>query len=253
MIIESIHSYRQLDIDFVNLGSFQFAQNSLKDKAQRAMFIEKQPGTSPNSNLSTKLFASLVVPIIRYCSEIWCPFFFLKFSKDNLLKLSEDLLIENVQTKFCKYILGVHRKSTNIAVKSELGRFPLAIDLLHYSVKYQLALCKYDTNTFADQSLLECYKLTSQGKNNWLKPIKLIIENLGFGETWNNFGSLNPMHTNRIVKSSLVSLYENKWLDNIGKNTGKLRTYFKFKTKFELENYISTTKKKDFYRKKSTW
>jgi hypothetical protein len=49
--------------------------------------------------------------------------------------LSEDriysnLIGEKLHTKFCKYILGVHKKITNFAVLSELGRFPLYYDII---------------------------------------------------------------------------------------------------------------------------
>ena len=32
---------------------------------------------------------------------------------------------EKLHIKFCKRVLGVHQKSTNFAVLSELGRFPI--------------------------------------------------------------------------------------------------------------------------------
>ena len=37
---------------------------------------------------------------------------------------------EKLRLKFCKFLLGVHKKSTNLAVQSELGRFPLHFDIL---------------------------------------------------------------------------------------------------------------------------
>ena len=36
---------------------------------------------------------------------------------------------EKLHIKFCKRVLGVHQKSTNFAVLSELGRFPI-----HYQI-----------------------------------------------------------------------------------------------------------------------
>ena len=39
------------------------------------------------------------------------------------------MIIESTFVKFCKHILGVHRKATNIAVLiSELGVYPLKLD-----------------------------------------------------------------------------------------------------------------------------
>ena len=39
--------------------------------------------------------------------------------------MREDNIIESAFVKLCKHILGVHRKTTNIAVLNELGVFPL--------------------------------------------------------------------------------------------------------------------------------
>jgi hypothetical protein len=37
---------------------------------------------------------------------------------------------EKIHLKFCKFILGVHKRTTNIAVLSELGRFPLYFNII---------------------------------------------------------------------------------------------------------------------------
>ena len=41
--------------------------------------------------------------------------------KNKMFKLTNE--IEKFHLKFCKQILGVHSKSTNVAVYAELGRF----------------------------------------------------------------------------------------------------------------------------------
>jgi hypothetical protein len=74
-------------------------------------------------------------PILLYGCEIWGTFntFSAKFrhvvqnlSFDQIYcKQKAELLHQNC----CKYILGVHKKSTNFAVLSELGRFPLLMSL----------------------------------------------------------------------------------------------------------------------------
>ena len=38
--------------------------------------------------------------------------------------------------KFCKIFLGVHSKASNLAVYSELGRYPLVIDQVIQCLKY---------------------------------------------------------------------------------------------------------------------
>jgi hypothetical protein len=53
--------------------------------------------------------------------------------------------------KFLKYILGVHTKTTNIAVLSELGRFPLYYNIIKAMLKYYYRLEK-SQSTFPQDS-----------------------------------------------------------------------------------------------------
>ena len=41
-----------------------------------------------------------------------------------------NLMCEKLHIKFGKFILGVHRKTTNQAVLSEIGRFPIYFDII---------------------------------------------------------------------------------------------------------------------------
>ena len=57
-------------------------------------------------------------PIMLFSSEIWG------------YELKPDTnAIESLFNKFCKYILGVHRNTTNLAIQGELGTFPVLIDV----------------------------------------------------------------------------------------------------------------------------
>jgi hypothetical protein len=55
--------------------------------------------------------------------------------------------------KFVKYILGVNRKTTNIAVMSELGRYPIYFSVILAMLKY----CLYNNHFFS-------YNWTNQQK-----------------------------------------------------------------------------------------
>ena len=45
-------------------------------------------------------------------------------------------MCEKMHIKFCKSLLGIHRTSTNFAVLSELGRFPIHFDILKAMLSY---------------------------------------------------------------------------------------------------------------------
>jgi hypothetical protein len=61
--------------------------------------------------------------------------------------------IERFHLKFCKRILGVHSKTTNIAIYAELGRIPLIAQISLHIVKYWLHIkdASFD-KTLADEA-----------------------------------------------------------------------------------------------------
>ena len=61
-----------------------------------------------NNKLLLKLFDCLISPILTYGSEIWICHFNIK---DSVLDKSP---FEKLHNKFCKYLLGVHRRSSNL-------------------------------------------------------------------------------------------------------------------------------------------
>ena len=70
----------------------------------------------------------MIRPILCYGSEIWSAFDGNKkiFQNiDGIPKFLDSLDIENVYVKFCKFLIGVNKRAVNLAVKGELGRFPV--------------------------------------------------------------------------------------------------------------------------------
>ena len=61
---------------------------------------------------------------------------------------------EKVHTKFCEFLIGANKYSSNIASKSESGRHPFAITAILHNIKYWLNLHEQQNmNTFAFESL----------------------------------------------------------------------------------------------------
>ena len=58
----------------------------------------------------------------------------------NVQEFSMNSDIETLHIKFCKRILGVHSKSTNLAVIAELGRYPMIIQISTLVIKYWLKM-----------------------------------------------------------------------------------------------------------------
>ena len=80
-----------------------------------------------------KLFNACVQPILLYCSEVWSLFTVIKGNVN--VELKYDSFIPNkVQMKYAKYMLGVHKSATNIAVLAELGLYHFQLQHLNHVI-----------------------------------------------------------------------------------------------------------------------
>ena len=145
--IQITQRYCYLGIVFTASGLFTEAVKSLTEKASKTFYMLRQLNTRDNIKVTFKLFDSLVSPILYYGCEIWAPFLAKKLNNDNFQSLCDTSPIENLNVKLCKHILSVGRKSTNLAVKGELGRFPILLKALQHAVKFWHRLNTLDTNT----------------------------------------------------------------------------------------------------------
>ena len=151
--IEIVQSYRYLGTIISSNGTFTLAREELKNKGLKALFSmwrSISPGKIPPLTLATKLFDSLVKPILIYNSDVWCseiPATMQRHIVKGKLREHEDKYInespfEKVHVKFCKMILGVKKHTSNIACRAEMGRFPLHLEMYVSMIKYWLRLNK---------------------------------------------------------------------------------------------------------------
>ena len=252
--IETVKTYRYLGIDFTASGSFSMATNLLKDKALKALFTLKQSNIKGNIKLSFKFFNSLILPILSYCSEIWSPFHMKNINKSNLMKTLDNNPLENIHLKFFKYLLGVHRKSCNAAVRGELGSFPIAINFLTQSLKYWSRLTMIKSNSLIYHTYAECLTLHRNKNNNWISHIHTLLTYLKLDNFWKNQQVPNAKQFIRQVNKITYEEYKQEWKISISNNpeNNKLQTYAKFKTNFEMENYLihlNSSQKKTMFTK----
>ena len=55
---------------------------------------------------------------------------------------------EKLSTKYYKYILGVHKRATNLAVIGDLGRTPYYIDIICGIIKFMKELKQWIMTAF---------------------------------------------------------------------------------------------------------
>ena len=113
------NEYKYLGIIFKPSGTFSYAISHQYKKASKAMFCIRKSLFSDRINLVShlKLFEACVKPILLYCSEIWgLP---LLVNEKSSIESKYDSFIPNkIQIKYAKYILGVDKSATNLAVMS---------------------------------------------------------------------------------------------------------------------------------------
>ena len=125
-VLEQVEDYTYLGINIHCSCSYKQILRVLHSKALRVYHglfksfsnIEKTPVKT-----LTKLFSSMVLPILLYNCEIWGPYLIGKTDsidafKNKIFKIYNDA--EKLHLKSCKPILGVHLKSKNLAVYAEL-------------------------------------------------------------------------------------------------------------------------------------
>ena len=120
--LEVVGKYKYLGVIVSYNGNLKFTAEQLCNKSLNAVFSLKSKilyFDFSDMKLKLKLFDSLIRPIISYVSEIWISDFTQKELK------SENLPFEKIHNRFCKYLLGVHKKSSNFASRCELCRLPI--------------------------------------------------------------------------------------------------------------------------------
>ena len=118
------------------------------------------------------------------------------------MHLCEKLPAERLHTNFCRYLLYVNRKATNIAVRAELGRRPLFISLAIHSFKYWLIICDADRSTFAYIAYLESYNAARlHAAPGWAMYIKQYCDQFDLSDTWCSQGARYKHKIARVLNS----------------------------------------------------
>lgn len=237
-IIERVREYCYLGTIISLNGSFNPAINHLNTQAKRALFKLSQIDIRHNVQVAIHLYKSLVLPIAFYGAEIWAPFYVKKLSDsgDNLYTVCDKFPLENLNLKFCKYILGVKRNCRNAAVRGELGLRPLLIELLGRACNYWMRICEYDTSSLVYNSYVD----NKSNPESWAAMIKKICTLGDAQDLWDNQGSQTKRASHKKLQDTIIQKYDSCWLQDLNKlEHNKLRTYAKLKSTHKLEPYLT--------------
>jgi hypothetical protein len=223
----------------------------MRSKSLKAIF--KLKSLIKNSNFSPKLgiklFNQLIKPILVYGAEVWGVGLFniKKFNSNQhtLESTYDDNIIEKLNVQFQKYMLGVSKRATNLAIRGELGQLPISIHVIVHLLKFWIHLSKSD-NTLLQAAYKESISLHFNNKTSWFSTVCEICKILGIKF---NIHQTEPLtlKTISVVKQRLRHRYIKHWnnIVHTKNDDGKLSTYKSIKKCFILENYLQSIRNKD--------
>ena len=87
-------------------------------------------------------------------------------------------MANRIQVKYSKYVLGVHKSATMVAILGELGLYPLSLNALKSSVGYWLHILNVNDNNL----IFHFYKDNMLIKDElFIKLKSFFLEMIGFG------------------------------------------------------------------------
>ena len=251
--LEVMRNYKYHGINFDITGSNINMSKNLKDKALKAVFkVYKAFGGKPSQvKIAMHLFNSVIKPILLYGNEIWGAGLhdFSKLLTCHIGKTSMywNTVVQRFHSKWCKRILNVNDRASNMATLAELGEYPIALEICYNIIKYWVRTIQFDENSLTFECYRENMMLSQQGNPCWIKAVKDILCAIGMEEIWYNQNLIGIRESNflRNVRSKLNDVYKMQWTldmyDDDRKNKeskNKLRTYRTFKNVYSFEKYL---------------
>lgn len=224
--IEIVSIYKYLGLYFTPKLIWTKTKELTAMQAQKAVcsifkFQKKFGHFCPND--AFKLFDSMVKPILCYGSELWG------------YKYCEE--IEKVQSRFCKYYIGLSQKTTDSLALGECGRMPLAVTYMTQAVKYWIKLTQMQNNRYPRQCYYMLRSLTEAGKSTWATHIKSLLFQHGFGHVWiaDSVGDTKAFLF--MFKQRIKDISIQNWQSSIN-NSPKAAHYKYFKSQLDTEKYL---------------
>ena len=154
-----------------------------------------------------------------------------KVNNHNLEESYEDFLLERIHPKFCKFLIGVNKYSSNLACKSEVERYPLAISASLLSLRYWLHINVDENPKAYDNFIFQSLLNGDEIKSSFEDQIKSFLKVIGFDNVWQNKGSFSNRKLINCVKRKLIERYNLFFKEAItGRTTVKGRTLDKLRT-----------------------
>ena len=234
-MIENVLNYKYLGLVFNASGTWSNAMENLSVRGMKALFSLKRYICTGNIKvrLGLKLFDQMIKPILCYGSELWsaCDLGKRKFrTEDGLAKYLDSTAVEKIHIKFCKFIIGVNKRAVNLAVKGELGRFPVSFSCIIQAFKYWHHL-QETSNSLLREAASVSKSLHDNGISTWFSFYDRVRKLINV--------KVDDSSAAVSLLSYLCEKFRIYWVNTIS-SFSKLDTYSSFKSRFCMEGYLDT-------------
>ena len=137
-------------------------------------------------------------------------------------------MYEKFQLKFLKWACGVHRKTSNIAIFGDSGRYPFTNNAIKLAIDYFYRI----QNATEDTLIFKAYKEQRLLNLDWFVTVSALIEKYNIGRS--TIPSIN-------VNEKLNEHFKQNWIEGVN-NSEKLSFYQSIKLAFQREEYLKVHK-----------
>ena len=225
--LDVVTSYTYLGYLFHEYVDMSYGVSILCEAAGRALgsLVAKHISIGLPFSVYTKLYDSLVVPVMDYSCEVWG---FKDYSKCQAL-----------QHRAQRTYLGVGKFCPVPYIEGETGWTPVIIRHHVAMVRLWLKLVKLPEDRLTKFVFNWDHEMALSGSKCWSSEVKGILEQCDLGIMWSTKTPVGIPEKEilKVVHNRLLNTYQSKWLNQIN-SMPKLRTYKYLKFEFETASFL---------------
>ncbi|MCG7879466.1 MAG: reverse transcriptase family protein [Candidatus Thiodiazotropha endolucinida] len=227
--IEVVNEYKYLGIYFGRTGSYVSAKKHIAEQANKAIFalMKKIRHLDLPLDIQIDLFNKTIKPILLYGCELW--------------GIGNIDIIERVQMKFYKQILGLKKSTPSNFIYGELGINPLYIDIQTRMISFWTKLIENNATDKLSSTVYNIiYEMHNANKirSPWIEKVKTILCSLGFSAIWYSQSFTNAKWLTKAVNRKIKDIFIQTWLGKV-EIESESNVYRLFKSSFEQSEYIA--------------
>ena len=237
-----VDRYKYLGTIISRTGNFKLNENYLKGKGLRARYaITKSIGLDCKVSTLLRIFQRMVEPILLYNCEVALACIPKTWTLEKFkVKMWEGKEIDKVLKGFIRQILGLNKKTSNMGILAETGKYPLSVNIYVQMMKYWVRLLTTDS-LLLKEAHMDNMERYARGNPCWIKPIIYLLkitqtEPIDVAEIFQNRTSF-IINVSKKIKDIYTCHWKNEAAD---KTEGKLKFYLQLKKNFAFEKYLDT-------------